>query len=86
MWDEYSRQHFNLKTIIFYTLNGKTARLSLTGQVKEKTGCVICVDQTELIYLPSSTLQETAKSTRVQITYESPLISYVIYESQCKRS
>jgi hypothetical protein len=31
-------------------------------------------------------LQETAKSTRVQITYESPLVSYVIYEGQCKRS
>jgi hypothetical protein len=28
--------------------------LALTGQVKEKTGCVICVDQTESIYLPSS--------------------------------
>jgi hypothetical protein len=25
-------------------------------------------------------LQETAKSMRVQITYESPLVSYVIYE------
>jgi hypothetical protein len=32
------------------------------------------------------TLQETAKSTRVQITYESPLVSYVIYEGQCKLS
>jgi hypothetical protein len=31
-------------------------------------------------------LQETAKSTRVQITYDSPLVSYVIYEGQCKRS
>jgi hypothetical protein len=32
------------------------------------------------------TLQKTAKSIRVQITYESPLVSYVIYEGQCKRS
>jgi hypothetical protein len=28
--------------------------LSLTGQVKGKTRCVVCVDQTESIYLPSS--------------------------------
>jgi hypothetical protein len=36
--------------------------------------------------VPPVPLQETAKSTRVQITYESPLVSYVIYEGQCKRS
>jgi hypothetical protein len=54
MWDEYSRQHFNLKAIIFYTINDNPARLSLTGQVKGKAGCVICVDQTESIYLLSS--------------------------------
>jgi hypothetical protein len=45
MWDEYSRQHFNLKVIIFYTINDNPARLSLTGLVKGKTGCVVCVDQ-----------------------------------------
>jgi hypothetical protein len=35
-------------------INDNPAHLSLTGQVKGKTGCVICVDQTESIYLPSS--------------------------------
>jgi hypothetical protein len=54
MWNEYNRQHFNLKIIIFYTINDNLTRLSLTGQVKGKTGCVVCVDQTESIYLPSS--------------------------------
>jgi hypothetical protein len=54
MWDEYNRQHFNLKAIIFYTINDNPARLSLTRQVNKKTGCVICVDQTESIYLLSS--------------------------------
>jgi hypothetical protein len=44
-WDEYIRQHFNLKAIIFYTINDNLAHLSLTGCVKGKTGCVICVDQ-----------------------------------------
>jgi hypothetical protein len=35
-------------------INNNPACLSLIGQVKEKTVCVICVDQTESIYLPSS--------------------------------
>jgi hypothetical protein len=52
MWDEYSRQHFNLKVIIFDMINDNPAHLSLIGQ--GKTGCVVCVDQTESIYLPSS--------------------------------
>jgi hypothetical protein len=53
MWDEYSRQHFNLKAIIFYMINDNPACLSLTGQVKGKTRCVICVDQMKSIYFPS---------------------------------
>jgi hypothetical protein len=54
MWDEYNRQHFNLKAIIFYTINDNPSCLSLTGQVKGKIGCVVCVDKTESIYLSSS--------------------------------
>jgi hypothetical protein len=54
MWDEYNRQHFNLKAIIFYTINDNPASLSLLLQVKRKTGCVVCVDQMESIYLSSS--------------------------------
>jgi hypothetical protein len=47
VWDEYKKQHFNLKAIIFYTINGNPARLALTGQVQGKIGCVVCVDQTK---------------------------------------
>jgi hypothetical protein len=54
IWDEYSKQHFNLKVIIFYTINDNPTCLSLIWQVKGKTTCVICVDQTESIYLISS--------------------------------
>jgi hypothetical protein len=54
MWDEYNRQHFNLKAIIFYMVNDNPARFSLTRRVKGKTRCVVCVDQTESIYLQSS--------------------------------
>jgi hypothetical protein len=34
VWDEYKKKHFNLKAIIFYTINDNPARLSLIGQVK----------------------------------------------------
>jgi hypothetical protein len=54
MWDGYNKQHFNLKAIIFYMINDNPTHLSLTRQVKGKTGCVVCVDQMESIYLPSS--------------------------------
>jgi hypothetical protein len=30
MWDEYGRQHFNLKAIIFYTINDNPAPEILT--------------------------------------------------------
>jgi hypothetical protein len=53
IWDEYKTEPFNLKAIIFCTINDNLTRLALTGQVKGKIGCVICVDQTESIYLLS---------------------------------
>jgi hypothetical protein len=54
MWDEYSRQHFKLKVIIFYMINDNSALLSLIEQVKGKIECVVYVDQTESIYHPYS--------------------------------
>jgi hypothetical protein len=54
VWDDYKKEHFNLKAIIFYMINDNPTRLSLTGQVKGKTGCVICMDPTKSIYLPYS--------------------------------
>jgi hypothetical protein len=37
VWDEYKKEYFNLKGIIFYTINDNPAHLALTGQVKGKT-------------------------------------------------
>jgi hypothetical protein len=54
VWDEYKKQHFNLKAIILCAINDNLACLALTGQVKGKTRCVICMDQTESTYLSSS--------------------------------
>jgi hypothetical protein len=54
VWDEYKKEHLNLKAIIFCMINDNPTLLSLTGKVKGKIRCIVCVDQTELIYLPSS--------------------------------
>jgi hypothetical protein len=35
--DEYKKEHFNLKAIIFYMINDNPACLALIGQVKGKT-------------------------------------------------
>lgn len=39
--------------MIFCAIADNPARMSLTGQIKGKTACEVCVDQTESIYLPS---------------------------------
>jgi hypothetical protein len=36
MWDEYRRETFTLKSIIFVTINVDPALFSLSGQEKEK--------------------------------------------------
>jgi hypothetical protein len=54
VWDDYKKEHFNLKAIIFCTINDNPACLALTGQVKGKTRHVVCVDQMKSIYLASS--------------------------------
>jgi hypothetical protein len=44
VWDEYKKEHFNLKAIISCTINDNPTCLALIGWVKGKTRCVICVD------------------------------------------
>jgi hypothetical protein len=47
VWDEYKKEHFNQSIIIFCVINDNPTLLALTGQVKGKIVCVICVDHTE---------------------------------------
>jgi hypothetical protein len=54
MWDEYRRETFTLKAIIFVTINDYPALFSLSGQKKEKTGCVVCLNGTIFVYLKGS--------------------------------
>jgi hypothetical protein len=36
IWDEYKKEHFNLKAIIFCKINDNSAHLALIGQFKGK--------------------------------------------------
>nr|ABB47579.1 transposon protein, putative, CACTA, En/Spm sub-class [Oryza sativa Japonica Group] len=54
LWDEFKREHFNLRAIIFVTINDLPANFSISGQIKGKTGCLICLDKTSYKYLTSS--------------------------------
>jgi hypothetical protein len=54
MWDEYKRETFTLKAIIFVTINDYPALFSLSGQKKGKTVCVVCFNGTIFVYLKGS--------------------------------
>ncbi len=54
MWDEYLREYFTVKAIIFVTINDYAAMFSVSGQIKGRTGCVICLNGMYYRYLPGS--------------------------------
>ncbi|XP_066165868.1 uncharacterized protein [Oryza sativa Japonica Group] len=54
VWDEYLREYFTVKAIIFVTINDYPAMFSVSGQIKGKIGCVICLNGTYYRYLPGS--------------------------------
>ncbi|XP_015649240.1 uncharacterized protein [Oryza sativa Japonica Group] len=54
VWDEYLREYFTVKAIIFVTINNYPAMFSVSGQIKGKTRCVIYLNGTYYRYLPGS--------------------------------
>ena len=52
--DASLRKKFTLKAIIFVTITDYPGLFSLSGQIKGKTGCVICEDGTCYTYLKGS--------------------------------
>ena len=54
MWDEYRQEQFTLRAIIFVTINDYPALFSVSGQIKGKTTCVVCLDGTSYVYLKGS--------------------------------
>ena len=55
VWDEYKKEHFKLKVLLFVTITDLPGLGSLTGQVtKGYKGCVVCLDDTSAKYLEHS--------------------------------
>jgi hypothetical protein len=54
MWDEYRRETFTLKAIIFVTINDYPALFLCLVRKKGKTGCVVCLNGTIFVYLKGS--------------------------------
>ena len=54
MIDVSLKKKFTLKAIIFVTITDYPGLFSLLGQIKGKTGCVVCIDDTYYTYLKGS--------------------------------
>jgi hypothetical protein len=54
MMDAFLKKEFTLKVIIFVTITDYPSLFSLSGQIKGKTGCVVCIDGTCYTYLSAS--------------------------------
>jgi hypothetical protein len=54
MWDQYQHEYFTLKSIIFVCIHDALGGFTVSEQTKGKSGCLVCVDGTASVYLPSS--------------------------------
>jgi hypothetical protein len=52
--DEYRKESFTLRTIIFVTINDYPALFTLSGQFKGKVGYVVCIDGAAYMSLTAS--------------------------------
>jgi len=54
MLDEYHKDSFTLRTIIFVMVNDYPALFIFSGQFKRKVGCMVCIDGTHYMSLNAS--------------------------------
>ena len=54
MIDGFTVQTFNLRAIIFTTIHDYQALFVLSGQIKDRMGCTVCVDETVSSFLEGS--------------------------------
>jgi hypothetical protein len=54
IFDGFARQPFNLRAIIFITIHDYQALFVLSGQIKGRMGCTVCVDGTLSSFLEGS--------------------------------
>ena len=54
MYDAFQKEDFICRAIIFVTTNDYPALFDLSGQIKGKMGCLVCLDGTTWVYLDAS--------------------------------
>jgi hypothetical protein len=54
MYDTFQKQDFICRAIIFVTTNDYPALFALSGQIKGKTGYLVCLDGTKWVFLDGS--------------------------------
>jgi hypothetical protein len=55
VWDEYKKEHFYLKTLLFITISDLMGLGSLSRQVmKGYKGCVVCMEDTDAKWMKNS--------------------------------
>ena len=53
MYDAFQKEDFICRAIIFVTTNDYPVPFALSGQIKGKMGCLVCLDGTTWVYHPS---------------------------------
>ena len=51
VWDEFKQECFMLRAMIFVAITDYPGEFSLSGQMKGKKGCLICLGDTQYVYL-----------------------------------
>jgi hypothetical protein len=54
MYDAFQQEDFTLRAIIFVTINDHPVLFALSGQIKGKIGCLVCLDDTKWVFLDGS--------------------------------
>jgi hypothetical protein len=55
VWDEYKKEHVTIKAVLIATITNLSGRGSLFGEkTKGYTGCVECLDDTDVVQLPNN--------------------------------
>ena len=51
VWDELKQECFTLRAMIFIAITDYPGGFSLSGQMKGKKGCLVCLGDTQYVYL-----------------------------------
>jgi hypothetical protein len=54
MYDAFQQEDFTLRAIIFVTINNHPTLFAMSGQIKGKMGCLVCLDDTRWVFLDGS--------------------------------